>query len=139
VCAPGSVRVTELFTLEQYATVQHLVSTIVGRLAPGADALDLLRAAFPGGSVTGAPKLRAMEIITELERRRRGVYCGSIGYWSVSGALDTSVAIRTAVARAGRIYFGAGGGIVADSDPAEEYQETLDKARGLIAALAVAQ
>jgi anthranilate/para-aminobenzoate synthase component I len=80
-----------------------------------------------------------MEIITELERRRRGVYCGSIGYWSVSGALDTSVAIRTAVARAGRIYFGAGGGIVADSDPAEEYQETLDKARGLIAALAVAQ
>lgn len=139
VCAPGSVRVTELFALEQYATVQHLVSTIVGRLAPGADALDLLRAAFPGGSVTGAPKLRAMEIITELERRRRGVYCGSIGYWSVSGALDTSVAIRTAVARAGRIYFGAGGGIVADSDPAEEYQETLDKARGLIAALAVAQ
>jgi para-aminobenzoate synthetase component 1 len=139
VCAPGSVRVAELFALEQYTTVQHLVSTIVGRLTPGADALDLLQAAFPGGSVTGAPKLRAMEIIAELEQRRRGVYCGSIGYWSVSGAFDTSVAIRTAVARAGRVYFSAGGGIVADSDPAAEYQETLDKARGLIAALAIAQ
>ena len=139
VCAPGSVRVAELFALEQYATVHHLVSTIVGRLAPGADALDLLRAAFPGGSITGAPKLRAMEIIAEIERRRRGVYCGSIGYWSLSGELDTSVAIRTAVTCAGRVYFSAGGGIVADSDPAEEYQETLDKARGLIAALAVPQ
>jgi para-aminobenzoate synthetase component 1 len=137
VCAPGSVRVAELFALEQYATVHHLVSTIVGQLAPGADALDLLRAAFPGGSITGAPKLRAMEIIAEMERLRRGVYCGSIGYWSVTGELDVSVAIRTAVARAGRVYFSAGGGIVADSDPAEEYQETLDKARGLIAALAV--
>jgi para-aminobenzoate synthetase component 1 len=137
VCAAGSVRVSELFALEQYATVQHLVSTIVGQLAPGADALDLLRAAFPGGSITGAPKLRAMEIIAEIERLRRGVYCGSIGYWSVTGELDTSVAIRTAVARTGRVYFSAGGGIVADSDPAEEYQETLDKVRGLIAALAV--
>ena len=137
VCAPGSVRVAELFALEQYATVHHLVSTVVGQLAPGADALDLLRAAFPGGSITGAPKLRAMEIIAELERRRRGVYCGTIGYWSVTGELDTSIAIRTAVARAGRVYFNAGGGVVADSDPAEEYQETLDKARGLIDALAV--
>ena len=137
VCAPGSVRVAELFALEQYATVHHLVSTVVGQLAPGADALDLLRAAFPGGSITGAPKLRAMEIITEIERLRRGVYCGSIGYWSVTGEFDTSIAIRTAVACAGRVYFNAGGGVVADSDPAEEYQETLDKARGLIDALAV--
>lgn len=137
VCEPGSVRVSELFALERYATVYHLVSTIVGQLAPGADALDLLRAAFPGGSITGAPKLRAMEIIAELERRRRGVYCGAIGYWSLSGALDTNVAIRTAVTRGGRVYFSAGGGIVADSDPAGEYQETLDKARGLIAALVV--
>jgi para-aminobenzoate synthetase component 1 len=137
VCAPGTVRVAELFALEQYATVYHLVSTVVGQLAPGADALDLLRAAFPGGSITGAPKLRAMEIIAEIERRRRGVYCGSIGYWSVSGALDTSIAIRTGVVRDGRVYLSAGGGIVADSDPAEEYQETLDKARGVIAALAV--
>ncbi len=137
VCAPGTVRVAELFALEQYATVHHLVSTVVGQLAPGADALDLLRAAFPGGSITGAPKLRAMEIIAELEPSWRGVYCGSIGYWSVTGELDTSIAIRTAVARNGRVYFNAGGGIVADSDPAAEYQETLDKARGLIDALAV--
>jgi para-aminobenzoate synthetase component 1 len=137
VCAPGSVRVAELFALEQYATVYHLVSTVVGQLAPGADALDLLRAAFPGGSITGAPKLRAMAIIAEIERRRRGIYCGSIGYWSVSGALDTSIAIRTALVRDARVYLSAGGGIVADSNPAEEYQETLDKARGLIAALAV--
>jgi para-aminobenzoate synthetase component 1 len=137
VCAPGSVRVAELFALEQYATVHHLVSTVVGQLAPGADALDLLRAAFPGGSITGAPKLRAMEIIAELEPSRRGVYCGSIGYWSVTGEFDASIAIRTAVARNGRVYFNAGGGVVADSNPADEYQETLDKARGLIDALAV--
>ena len=137
VCAPGSVRVSELFALEQYATVHHLVSTILGQLAPGADALDLLKAAFPGGSITGAPKVRAMEIIAELERARRGVYCGSIAYWSVTGDLDSSVAIRTAVVRNGRVYFSAGGGVVADSDPAEEYQETLDKARGFIASLAV--
>jgi para-aminobenzoate synthetase component 1 len=137
VCAPGSVRVAELYALEQYATVHHLVSTVVGQLAPGADALDLLRAAFPGGSITGAPKLRAMEIIAELEASRRGVYCGSIGYISLAGELDMSIAIRTAVARNGRVYFNAGGGVVADSDPAAEYQETLDKARGVIDALAV--
>ena len=137
VCAPGSVRVDELFALEHYATVHHLVSTVVGELATGADALDLVRAAFPGGSITGAPKLRAMEIIAELEPSRRGVYCGSIGYWSVTGELDTSIAIRTAVVRDGRVYFNAGGGVVADSNPADEYQETLDKARGLIDAFTV--
>ena len=137
VCAPGTVRVPELFALERYATVQHLVSTVVGELAPGRDALDLLRAAFPGGSITGAPKLRAMEIIAELEPSARGVYCGAIGYWSVTGSLDCSIAIRTAVARAGRVYFSAGGGIVADSDLEQEYRETLDKARGMIDALAI--
>src|SRR5262249_16529220 len=136
VCEPGSVRVSELFTLEHYATVQHLVSTVVGDLSPGKDALDLLRAAFPGGSITGAPKVRAMEIIAELEPTERGIYCGTIGYWSVTGALDTSIAIRTAVAIGNRVYFSAGGGIVADSDPEQEYQETLDKARGMIDALA---
>ena len=94
-----------------------------------------LRASFPGGSITGAPKVRAMEIIAELEPSERGVYCGSIGYWSVTGALDTSIAIRTAVALDGRVYFSAGGGIVADSDPEQEYRETLDKARGMIDAL----
>jgi para-aminobenzoate synthetase component I len=136
VCAPGTVRVSELFALEHYATVHHLVSTVLGDLAPGKDALDLLRAAFPGGSITGAPKVRAMEIIAELEPSQRGVYCGSIGYWSVTGALDTSIAIRTAVAIGERVCFSAGGGIVADSDPEQEYQETLDKARGMIDALA---
>ena len=138
VCRPGTVRVPELFALERYATVHHLVSTVVGDLEPGVDPLDLLRAAFPGGSITGAPKLRAMEIIAELEPSQRGIYCGSIGYWSVTGELDTSIAIRTATVRNGRVYFSAGGGIVADSVPEQEYRETLDKARGLIDALAVA-
>ena len=134
VCSAGTVRVPELFTLEHYATVHHLVSTVVGELAPGRDALDLLRAAFPGGSITGAPKVRAMEIIAELEPSRRSVYCGSIGSCSVTGALDTSIAIRTVIAPAGRgrVYFSAGGGIVADSDPEQEYRETLHKARGMI-------
>jgi para-aminobenzoate synthetase component 1 len=134
VCRAGTVRVPELFTLEHYATVHHLVSTVVGELAPGRDALDLLRAAFPGGSITGAPKVRAMEIIAELEPSQRSVYCGSIGYYSVTGALDTSIAIRTVVAPAGRnrVYFSAGGGIVADSDSEQEYRETLHKARGMI-------
>lgn len=135
VCAPGTVHVAELFGLEHYATVHHLVSTVVGDLTPGTDALDLLRASFPGGSITGAPKVRAMEIIAELEPAERGVYCGSIGYWSVTGALDSSISIRTMVAVAGRVYFSAGGGIVADSDPEQEYRETLDKARGMIDAL----
>jgi para-aminobenzoate synthetase component 1 len=137
-CEPGSVRVTELFAAEKYATVHHLVSTVVGTLAPGIDAFGLLRAAFPPGSITGAPKLRAMEIIAELEPTQRGVYCGAIGYWSLTGALDTSVAIRTAMVIGDRVYVGAGGGIVADSDPEEEYRETLDKARGMIEALAQA-
>ena len=137
VCAPGTVHVPELFALERYATVHHLVSTVVGQLAPGKDGLDLLRAAFPGGSITGAPKVRAMEIIAELEPSERSVYCGAIVYWSVTGALDSSIAIRTALAPAGRVYFSAGGGIVADSDPEQEYRETLDKARGLIDALDV--
>jgi para-aminobenzoate synthetase component I len=139
VCAPGTVRVSELFSLERYATVHHLVSTVVGQLEPGYDALHLLRAAFPGGSITGAPKLRAMEIIAELEPSQRSVYCGSIGYFSLTGDLDTSIAIRTAIVRDGRVYFSAGGGIVVDSDPEQEYRETLDKARALIDALAAAQ
>jgi para-aminobenzoate synthetase component 1 len=136
VCRPGTVRVPELFLLERYQTVHHLVSTVEGTLAQGRDALDLLAAAFPGGSITGAPKVRAMEIIAELEPSRRGIYCGSIGYLSVSGAMDTSIVIRTLVCGGGRVTCSVGGGIVADSDPESEYQETLDKARGLITALA---
>jgi para-aminobenzoate synthetase component 1 len=136
VCRPGSVRVLELFHLEEYRTVHHLVSTVEGRLAPGADATSLLAAAFPGGSITGAPKVRAMEIIAELEPTRRGVYCGVIGYLSLTGAMDTSIVIRTLVAAGGRVTFSVGGGIVADSDPESEYQETLDKGLALMTALA---
>jgi para-aminobenzoate synthetase component I len=135
VCEPGTVRVRELFALEHFATVHHLVSTVVGTLSPGLDGLDVLRASFPGGSITGAPKIRAMEIIAELERSVRGVYCGAIGYLSVTGELDTNIAIRTALARDGRVYLNAGGGIVADSDAEQEYQETFHKARGIIDAL----
>jgi len=135
VCRPGTVHVPELFALEHYQTVHHLVSTVVGELAREHDALDLLRAAFPGGSITGAPKVRAMQIIAELEPTQRGVYCGSIGYLSATGALDTSIVIRTYLVVGRDVYFQVGGGIVADSDPEQEYRETLDKARGLIAAL----
>jgi para-aminobenzoate synthetase component 1 len=136
VCRQGSVRVPELFTLERFATVHHLVSTVIGELAPEADAVDLLRGAFPGGSITGAPKIRAMEIIAEIEPSRRGVYCGAIGYLSATGALDTSIVIRTILALRGRAYCSVGGGIVFDSDPEEEYRETLDKGRAMVAALA---
>jgi para-aminobenzoate synthetase component I len=135
VCRPGTVRVPELFALEQHPTVHHLVSTVLGELEPGATAIDLIRATFPGGSITGAPKVRAMEIIAELEPTQRGVYCGSIGYISATGAMDTSIVIRTYLALGGQIYFQAGGGIVADSDVELEYRETLDKARGLIETL----
>jgi len=136
VCAPGSVRVPELFALEQHPTVHHLVSTVAGALAPGRTATDLLRATFPGGSITGAPKVRAMEVIAELEPTERGVYCGSIGYLSAHGSMDTSIAIRTGVARHGQLYFSAGGGIVADSDPELEYRETLHKVQGFVRTLA---
>jgi len=135
-CRPGTVRVPELFALEGYRTVHHLVSTVVGELDPGRSAEDLLAAAFPGGSITGAPKVRAMEIIAELEPTRRGLYCGSIGYLSATGAMDTSIVIRTLVAAGGRVTFSVGGGIVADSDPESEYQETLQKAHALITAIA---
>jgi para-aminobenzoate synthetase component I len=127
-CRPGSVRVPRLFEVESFASVHHLVSTVTGELAAGRDALDLLRGCFPGGSITGAPKMRAMQIIEELEPQRRGVYCGSIGYIGYDGAMDTNIAIRTATYRNGHARFWAGGGIVADSVVAEEYQETLDKA-----------
>ena len=135
VCRPGSVRVPELFALEHYPTVHHLVSTVVGELAPAQGPVDVLRAAFPGGSITGAPKVRAMQIIAELEPTQRAVYCGSIGYLSRTGALDTSIVIRTYLVLGRDVYVQVGGGIVADSDPDEEYQETLDKARGLVVAL----
>jgi para-aminobenzoate synthetase component 1 len=135
VCVPGSVRVPKLFALESHPTVHHLVSTVTGRLADGADAFDLLRAAFPGGSVTGAPKIRAMQIIAELERAPRGLYCGAIGYVSATGAMDFNIPIRTIVLRDGSATFHAGAGIVWDSEPVAEYEETLAKARTMIEAL----
>ena len=135
VCRPGSVDVPKLFALESHPTVHHLVSTVTGVLDDGADAFDLLRAAFPGGSVTGAPKIRAMQIIAELERSPRGVYCGAIGYVSTTGAMDFNIPIRTIVLQGGAATFHAGAGIVWDSEPAAEYQETLAKARTMIEAL----
>src|SRR5262249_5982273 len=113
----------------------HLVSTVTGRLEDDVDAVGVLRAAFPGGSVTGAPKIRAMEIIAELERAPRGVYCGAIGYIAATGAMDFNIPIRTIVLQGGNATFHAGAGIVWDSDPAAEYQETLAKARTMIEAL----
>ncbi len=135
VCRDGSVAVPELCVLETYATVFHLVSTVVGEMRPGLGAVDLLRAAFPGGSITGAPKIRAMEIIAELEPTRRGPYCGSVGWFGFDGGMDTSIAIRTYAIKDGWVTFQAGGGIVVDSDPAAEYEESLAKARALVAAL----
>jgi para-aminobenzoate synthetase component 1 len=128
VCEVGSIHVPELFAVESFARVHHLVSTVAGRLDTGRTALDLLRACFPGGSITGAPKLRAMEIIEELEGVRRGVYCGAIGYLGDDGAMDTNIAIRTLIYSPGKTHFWAGGGIVRDSDPEQEYRESLDKA-----------
>lgn len=135
VCQVGSVRVPELFVLEEYATVFHLVSTITGTLQPGRDMVDLWRATFPGGSITGAPKVRSMEIIEELEPVRRSVYTGAIGYLGFDGEADWNIAIRTFLLAGGRAYFQVGGAVTADSEPEREYQETLDKARGLILAL----
>ncbi|MFZ2541715.1 MAG: aminodeoxychorismate synthase component I [Gallionella sp.] len=131
-CLPGSVLVPKLFEVESFANVHHLVSTVEGQLAPGRDALDVLRDCFPGGSVTGAPKLRAMQIIEQLEPNRRGIYCGAIGYVGFDGNMDTNIVIRTLVYSGNEIRCWAGGGIVADSDEKAEYQETLDKASAML-------
>ena len=135
VCRPESVRVSQLCGLESYQYVQHLVSAVCGRLRDGCGPIELVRAAFPGGSVTGAPKIRAMEIIAELEPTARGPYCGSLGYLGFDGAMDLSILIRTITAGRGWWQAPVGGGIVAQSDPQREYQETWDKAEGLIRAM----
>ncbi|MGB9661372.1 MAG: aminodeoxychorismate synthase component I [Moorellaceae bacterium] len=135
VCEVGSIKVPELFVLEEYATVFHLVSTITGTLRRDKDMVDLWRATFPGGSITGAPKVRAMEIIEELEPVRRSVYTGSLGYWGFQGEADWNIAIRTFLVVKDTAYFQVGGAVTADSIPAREYQETLDKAQGLVRAL----
>ncbi len=131
-CALGSVKVNKLFQLQSFANVHHLVSIIVGKLKPSKTSVDVLRDCFPGGSITGAPKLRAMQIIDELEPHRRGLYCGAIGYIGFDGDMDTSIAIRTALVNQNELSFYAGGGIVADSDERKEYNETLDKASSFI-------
>ncbi|HKK50903.1 MAG TPA: aminodeoxychorismate synthase component I, partial [Myxococcota bacterium] len=134
VCAPGSIAVPELMTIETYAAVFQMVSTVTARLSPGRDALDLVSATFPPGSMTGAPKRAAVELLDRLEEVRRGVYAGALGYLDVRGGLDLSVVIRTFVQRRGRAHLHVGGGIVADSSPEAEYRESLDKARAPLAA-----
>ncbi len=131
VCEFGSVRVPDLVVLESYPTVHHLVGTVIGQLSGGRDNIDLMRAVFPGGSITGAPKVRSMEIIDELEPTQRSVYTGNIGYLGFAGQMQLSIVIRTIIAANGNAYYQVGGGIVADSDPAAEYQETLDKGQAL--------
>ena len=138
VCEVGSVRVTQPRTIEHHPTVLHGVATVEGQLRADVTFVDLLRATFPGGSVTGAPKVRAMQIIDELEPVRRGPYCGAIGYLAADGSAEFNIAIRTMTIQDGTAYVPVGGGIVADSDPAAEYEETLVKARAMFAALRVA-
>lgn len=135
VCNPGSVKVTELFTVEEYATVFHLVSDIEGDLEESKNIMDLLEAAFPGGSITGAPKYRAMEIIDEMENNKRNLYTGSIGYLTLDGDCDFNIVIRTALHKDGKYYLGVGGGITAESDLEFEYEETLQKAKAVLQAM----
>ena len=139
VCAYGSVEVEEFMVIERYSHVMHMTSQVAGELAEGKTGLDALYASFPAGTVSGAPKIRAMEIIDELEPTRRGPYAGVVGYFDLSGNLDTCIALRTAYVVDGKIYIQAGGGIVADSDPATEWQETVNKAKALLTAWAMAR
>jgi anthranilate synthase component 1 len=139
VAETGSVEVNELMVVERYSHVMHMVSNVEGRLREGLDCFDVFRACFPAGTVTGAPKIRAMEIIEELEPLKRGPYAGAVGYFSYSGSMDTCITIRTLIIKDGRIFVQAGAGIVADSDPAREYQETVSKAMGMMRAVDMAE
>ena len=135
ICEIASIHVPERVALESYSNIHHLVATVRGTLQRDADRIDLLKSCFPGGSITGAPKIRAMELIDELEPTERGVYTGTIGYFGFDGTMDLNIAIRTCILKEGRAYFHVGGGIVADSEPEAEYQETLDKASSWLAVL----
>ena len=135
VCEYGSVLVRDLMTIERYSHVMHIVSHVEGQIRPDMDAFDLMRATFPAGTVSGAPKVRAMEIIEELEGQRRSLYAGAVGYFSYDGSMDTCIAIRTMIVQGDHVHVQAGAGIVADSDPANEYQECVNKARALLVAV----
>ena len=139
VCKTGSVKVTELMVIERYSHVMHIVSNVQGELSGGQDAFDVVRATFPAGTLSGAPKVRAMEIIDELEGVRREVYGGAVGYFSFSGNMDMAIAIRTLVIKDGKVHLQAGAGIVADSDPAAEYVETVNKAKAVVKAIEMAE
>ncbi|MCL6615295.1 MAG: anthranilate synthase component I family protein, partial [Firmicutes bacterium] len=139
VAKPGSVQVESLMTVERYSHVMHIVSGVKGRLLPGKDAFDAFAACFPAGTVSGAPKVRAMEIIDELEPQSRGPYAGAVGYFGFSGNMDTCITIRTIVFSGTGAWVQAGAGIVADSDPEREYQESINKARALLRALELAE
>jgi anthranilate synthase component 1 len=139
VCDYGSVRVDQMMAVERYSHVMHIVSNVRGRLRADCDAFDLLRATFPAGTVSGAPKVRAMEIVETLEGTRRGLYAGAIGYVGYDGAMDSCIAIRTIVMQGDNVHIQAGAGIVADSVPEREYEETLNKARALVRAVEIAE
>ncbi len=139
VCQFGSVRVPEQMVIERYSHVMHIVSQVEGELSPGLDAFDLMRATFPAGTVSGAPKIRVMQIIRDLEPGPRGAYAGVVGYFAGDGSLDTCITIRTLVMRGQTVSIQAGAGVVADSDPEREYQETLNKARALAVAVDMAE
>ena len=135
----GTVKISDLMTVERYSHVMHITSNVTGRLSPGKTAFDALRAGLPAGTVSGAPKVRAMEVIDEVEPHRRGPYAGAVGYIDYTGNMDTCIALRTLVLKGTTAYVQAGAGIVYDSDPATEYEETVSKARGLLRAIEIAQ
>jgi anthranilate synthase component 1 len=139
VSKPGSVKVDQFMDIERYSHVMHIVSKVTGALRPGVDAFDLFRATFPAGTLSGAPKIRAMEIIEELEPSRRGLYGGAVGYFSYTGNMDVAIAIRTLLLQKGRVHFQAGAGVVADSVPEKEFEETQNKMAALVAALRLAE
>jgi anthranilate synthase component 1 len=139
VCRIGSVKVTERFVVERYSHVMHIASNVQGEIAEGCTAMDVLRATLPVGTLSGAPKIRAMEIIDELEPHKRGIFGGAVGYLSWNGNMDTAIAIRTAIIKDGRLYIEAGAGIVADSQPALEWKETVNKARAIFRAATLAE
>jgi anthranilate synthase component 1 len=139
VCEFGSIRVPEFMVVERYSHVMHIVSQVEGTIAPGKTAYDLMRATFPAGTVTGAPKIRAMQIIAAQEPSQRGFYAGALGYFGYDGNMDTCIMLRTSLLKDGQIHIQAGAGIVADSVPASEYQETISKASALLKAVAMAE